>query len=111
MKRDYKLYVQDIIDSLGKIQSYVQNVTGEQFMKDEKLQDAVIRRFEIVGEAIKNVPRVIKQANKEIPWAKISGFRDFMVHSYFIASLRRVWEVATKDAPAIKESFQKIKLV
>jgi uncharacterized protein with HEPN domain len=111
MKRDYKLYVQDAIDSLSKIQGYMEDVSEEQFMKDEKLQDAVIRRFEIVGEAVKNIPRVMKQANKEVPWAKISSFRDFMVHSYFVASLQRIWEIATKDVPAIKENFLKIKVI
>ena len=111
MKRDYKLYIQDIIDSISLIQWYLQNINEEQFIKDVKLQDAVIRRLEIIGEASRNIPLSLKVKNKEIPWAKISLYRDFIVHSYFSASLQRIWEVAKKEMIPLKESFQKIKLV
>lgn len=60
MKRDYKLYIKDIIDSISKIQKYIFNINLEQFKKDERLQDAVIRRIEIIGEAIKNIPPSVR---------------------------------------------------
>ena len=111
MKRDYKLFIDDVINSINIIEKYLRDVSEEQFMKDEKLQDAVIRRLEIIGEASKNIPTVVKQANKEISWTKISGYRDFITHSYFETSLQRVWEVATRELPKLRESFKKIKLV
>jgi len=111
MKRDYKLFIQDIIDSINQIQEYLKNVTEETFMKDIQLQDAVIRRIEIIGEASKNIPRVVKQANKDIPWIKISNYRDFITHSYFTTSMQRIWAVAKKETQKLKESFQRIKLV
>jgi len=111
MNRDYKLFIQDVIDSIDKIQEYLKGITEEQFYKDTKLQDAVVRRLEIIGEAVKNIPQVVKKTNKDIPWAQISNYRDFITHSYFVASSRRVWEVATKEISKMKESFQKIKLL
>ena len=111
MNRDYKLFIQDIIDSINIIQKYVQGINEDQFKKDLKLQDAVIRRLEIIGEATKNIPRSVKEINKEIPWSKISNYRDFIIHSYFGASLQRIWEVAIKDMPKLKESLQRIKLL
>lgn len=75
------------------------------------MQDAVIRRLEIIGEASKNIPRAVKQVNKNIPWIEISGYRDFIVHSYFEASLSRIWKVATAELQNIKENLQKIKLL
>ena len=111
MNRDYKLFIQDVIDSINKIQEYLKGITEEQFKENIQLQDAVIRRLEIIGEASKNIPRSVKQANKNIPWKDISDYRDFITHSYFEASLRRVWEVVTKEIVKIKENFQKIKLL
>lgn len=111
MKRDYKLFIQDIIESINIIQKYVHNITEKQFKKDIKLQDAVIRRLEIIGEASKNIPRAVKEVNKGIPWANISHYRDFIIHSYFEASLQRIWEVATTDITKFKESFENIKLL
>lgn len=111
MKRDYKLYLQDIKDCINKIQEYVKNINEEQFCKDEKLQDAVIRRLEIIGEASSSIPRSLKENNKEIPWYKLSEFRNFISHSYFDASLKRIWEIVKTDIPKLKIQFQNIKLV
>jgi uncharacterized protein with HEPN domain len=80
-------------------------------MKNLQLQDAVIRRIEIIGEASKNIPRAVKQANNDIPWAQISNYRDFITHSYFGASMQRIWVIAKKESPQLKESFQRIKLL
>lgn len=75
------------------------------------MQDAVIRRLEIIGEASKKIPNSVKHINKEIPWMRISSFRDFVVHSYFEASLNRIWIIVKEDLPKIKESLKKIKLL
>lgn len=76
-----------------------------------KLQDAVIRRLEIIGEASKHIPTSVKKVNRDIQWSKISLYRDFITHSYFEASIQRIWEVAKKETPELKERFQKIKLL
>jgi len=111
MNRNYKLFLNDIEESIKQIEEYIKNISEEQFQKDIKLQDAVIRRLEIIGIASKKIPISVKNINKEIPWMKISSFRDFVVHSYFEASLMRIWRLIKEDLPKIKESFKKIKLL
>ena len=111
MKRDYKLFLNDIRESIKQIEEYLNGVTQEQFMKDKQLQDAVARRLEIMGEAVKNVPRSLKIKNKQVDWFEISRFRDFITQAYYEVSLNRIWETLQKRIPAIKESMKDIKLV
>ena len=111
MKRDYKLYINDIKESIKQIEEYLKGVSEEEFTKDKKLQDAVIRRLEIIGEASRNIPRALKEKNKNIPWFEMSQFRDFIVHSYFEASLRRIWIASTTELNEIKEAIKNITLV
>ncbi len=111
MKRNYKLYLNDITESIQNIEEYILNVTEEQFKKDKKLQDAVTRRLEIIGEASRNIPRVLKEKNKHVPWFEMAQFRDFITHSYFQMSIDRIWKAVKKDIPQIKEALKKIILV
>jgi uncharacterized protein with HEPN domain len=111
MKRDYKLYINDIRDSIKQIEEYLQGVSEGEFMKDKKLQDAIVRRIEIIGEASRNIPRSLKEKNKQVPWLKMSQYRDFIIHSYFEASLRRIWINVTIELNEIKEAMKKIALV
>lgn len=110
MKRDYKLYIKDITDSIDLIEIYLHGVSQEEFVNDKEKQDSVIRRLEIIGEASKNIPRVLKEKNKEIPRYDFSQFRDLVTHSYFSTSLIKIWDFA-KRLPSIKKQFQNIKLV
>ena len=111
MKRDYKLYINDIKESIKQIEKYLQGISEEEFKKDKKLQDAVIRRIEVIGEASRNIPRALKEKNKHIPWLKMVQYRDFIVHSYFEASLRRIWITSTTELNEIKEAMKNIALV
>ena len=72
MKRDYKLYLNDIRDSITQIEEYMLSVSEENFKKNKLLQDGVIRRFEIIGEASRNIPRALKEKNKQVPWFDIT---------------------------------------
>lgn len=111
MKRDYKLFINDIKESIKQIEEYTKNISEEQFKKDIKVQDAVIRRIEIIGEASKNIPRSVREINQDINWKELSQFRDFITHSYFEASLNRIWGLVVNRIPKIKESINKIKLL
>lgn len=111
MKRDYKLFINDIRECIQQIEEYLENISEEQFMKRKLLQDAVIRRFEIMGEAIKHIPRALKEKNEHVPWNSISQFRDLIAHSYYEFSLNRIWKSYKEDLPKIKENLKKIKLV
>ncbi len=111
MKRDYKLYLNDIKESIQQIEEYMRGVSEENFRKNKQLQDAVIRRFEIIGEASRNIPRALKEKNKHVPWISMSLFRDLTVHGYFEVSINRVWKVFKDDLPKIKEAINKVSLV
>ncbi len=111
MKRDYKLYLKDIRDSIKQIEEYMQNISEENFKKNKQLQDAVIRRFEIMGEASRNIPRALKEKNKHVPWIEISQFRDLMVHGYFEVSINRIWKAFKDDLAKIKKAIENISFV
>jgi len=74
MKRDYKLYINDIRECIVQIEEYLKNVSEEEFKKNKLIQDAVIRRLEIIGEASKNIPRSLKEKNKQVPWLGYDSF-------------------------------------
>ena len=111
MNRDYKLFIEDIKKSIEQIEKYVRDISEEGFKRDLKIQDAVIRRLEIIGEASKKIPKSVRNVNKHINWEALSRYRDFIVHSYFEASLDRVWNTSTKNIKKIKEALKNLTLV
>src|SRR3989338_9834994 len=107
MKRDIGLFIGDILDNIGDIESFSKGLTEEEFMHNKLKQNAIIRSLEIIGEAVKNVPDSFKEKHSEIPWRKIAEFRDILSHSYFGVSLERVWNVVEKELPELKEAIKK----
>lgn len=91
MKRDYKLFVKDIIDAMESIEEFVGNMTLKELKADEKTSSAVIRKFEVIGEAAKNIPTKIKDKHKDIQWKSMIGMRDRLVHAYFGIDYNLVW--------------------
>jgi uncharacterized protein with HEPN domain len=80
---------------------YVRDIQREAFLQDLKLQDAVIMRLMIVGEASKNVSMEFRASHPEVPWKEIAGFRDILVHQYFRVDKMRVWQILQQDVPAM----------
>jgi len=103
MKRNIKLYLQDIWESTLAIEEYTQNLAEDEFYSNRQVQDAIIRRLEIIGEAVKNVDDDFRNEYPQIPWKKIAGMRDVIAHEYFGVKLERVWDVVRKDLPHIKQ--------
>ena len=103
MKRNRKLYLQDIWESILAIEEYTQTLSEEEFYKTRQVQDAVIRRLEIIGEAVKNIDKDFRNKYPDIPWKKIAGLRDVVIHEYFGVKLERVWSVIKRDLPDLKQ--------
>ena len=109
MKRSILLYLEDIIESIEKIEEYTRGLDEDDFKEDSKLQDAVMRRIGIIGEAVKNIPLKITSKYPDIPWKEIAGMKDFLIHSYFNANIERIWKVIEDDLPSLKESILNVK--
>ena len=111
MTRDYKLYLNDIKESIQDIEKYMGTISQTDFNKNKQLQDAVTRRLEIIGEASRNIPSSLKESTKHMPWSDMSQFRNFISHSYFEIGNLTIWKTVKEKLPLIKEGLNKIKLV
>ena len=92
-KRNPKLLVEDILESCHKIMEYTQGMSFEEFIADSKTIDAVVRNFEIIGEAANRLPEDFKDLHQDIDWFRIRGFRNRIVHDYFGIDYSIVWQI------------------
>jgi len=104
--REYKLYLTDIIAAMESIERFVEGMTFEEFQRDDKTFSAVIRKFEIIGEASRNIPDEIKQKHPSVPWKEMSGMRDRLIHGYFGVDSNLVWLTVKNRMPAAKKMIQ-----
>ncbi len=103
MKRDIKSCIEDILESCLKIEEYTKEVSENDFYENTQIQDAVLRRLEVMGEAAKSIPQEMRDKYPQIPWKNIAGMRDVLIHTYFGVNIRRVWKVVKVDIPTVKE--------
>ncbi|MCP5053704.1 MAG: DUF86 domain-containing protein [bacterium] len=107
-KRNISLYTKDILDSINKIEEFVNGMDFDEFLNDDKTSSAVIRKLEIIGEAVKQLPDQIKKNNTEIPWKEMAGMRDKLIHWYFGVDYEVVWNVVTEELPQLKGLLNEI---
>jgi len=108
MKRDYMLYINDILDSILKIEEFVSDMNYKEFVDDDKTSSAVVRKLEIIGEATKNIPKEIRMKYKEIPWSDIARMRDKIIHFYFGVDYEIVWKVIKERLPEVKQQIKRV---
>ncbi len=96
-------YFNDIITTIDKIESFVGDISKDEFAVDEKTQFAVIRGLEIIGEAAKKIPRESQEEYPKVPWKELAGMRDKLIHAYFGVNIEIVWITVKKDLPEIKK--------
>lgn len=108
MIRDDRVYLSHIIDALHQINEYTDKLDYDDFMAARVVQDAVIRQFEIVGEATKNLSEVFRARYPDIPWKDLAGFRDKLIHQYFGVDISLVWRSVVDDLPILLKELGKI---
>jgi uncharacterized protein with HEPN domain len=108
MTRDLNVYIEDILESLKLITDYVREIDEDEFYNNIQIQDAVIRRFEIIGEATKQVPHNLRSQYPHIPWRKMAGLRDVLIHQYFGVNIERVWKMIKNELDMIKNDIPEL---
>lgn len=106
--RDYRLYVKDILESAEAIEQFVEDMDFDKFRTDDKTTSAVIRKFEIIGEAAKHVPDTIRDKYPTIAWKEKAGMRDKLIHFYMGIKYELVWQTIKDVIPRIKPVLRQI---
>ena len=110
MKRDERLFIEDILENIELILKSTSGVSREKFESNRLLIDATIRRVEIIGEAVKNISEKTKKEHPKIEWRKIAGSRDIFVHAYFGINLDKIWNIIKNDLSVLKKEISRIEL-
>jgi uncharacterized protein with HEPN domain len=104
---DFEL-LEDMLDSINRILTYTKEMTYEQFSKSLLIQDAVVRNFQILGEATKSLPAPLKAKHPQIPWSKVARFRDKLIHHYSGINYDIVWEISKDSLPGLHKQIKKV---
>ena len=108
MNNEFLDYVEDILDAMDKVEILLQDVTREQFEADFRINFAVVRALEIIGEATKRLPMALRDQYPHIPWKDMAGMRDRMVHGYDAVNLKIVWKTVKQRIPTVEPQIRRI---
>lgn len=106
MKKDPNIFLTHILESIDAIEEYLRGVTEEKFHTSREKQDLVVRRLEIIGEAAKNIPEDFRKQYNTIPWKKMMGMRDVMIHQYFGINYNIVWDTTKNLLPKLRKQIE-----
>ncbi len=102
MQRELKTYIEDIITAIDKIEKYTLGMVKDDLIRNELVQDAVVRNLEVIGETVKKIPDDVRSSYKDIPWKKIAGLRDILIHEYFGINMNIIWDVIESKLKPLK---------
>ena len=108
MPRDYRLYLDDMLEAIGRIRRHVGAMDFIAFKADEKTVDAVIRNLEVIGEAARNVPDPLRQSWPETEWRKIVALRNILIHDYFGVNLEIIWDIVQHKLDGLESTCRKL---
>jgi len=108
MPRDYRIYLEDILEATRKVRAYTNNLSKAAFLEDDKTFDAVVRNLEIIGEAAKSIPENVRAGAPGIEWKKIAGLRDILIHEYFGIDGEIVWDIAQHKLPDLETAVKQL---
>lgn len=108
MPRDYRVYLDDIVEAAARISDYIRGLDIEGLKNDRKTLDAIVRNLEVIGEATKGIPDEVRSRYPDIEWKKIAGLRDILIHQYFGIDVNIVWDVIKNKLPLFERQVKSI---
>lgn len=108
--REVTFRILDILYAIEKIQRFSKGMTLTQFKKNELAIDAIVRNFEVIGEASKSIPKIVKRSYPDVPWEQMNGMRNILIHEYFGVDVKIVWNTAKKSLPQLEKQLKQILL-
>lgn len=108
MIKDYRVYIEDIAEAIRKIEKFTENLDYESFVNTPIIIDAVIRNFEVLGEAAVKIPPEIRSKYKQVPWVEMAGMRNKLIHEYSRVNNQILWKTIISDLPLLKIAMSNI---
>jgi len=107
-RKDPVLFLEDILEAMKKIERYTKDKDIEEFRSDPMMVDAILRNLEVIGEASTNLSSEFREKNPDIPWKRMIGLRNIVIHEYFGVDLNIIWRIVTKDLPETKPLIENL---
>jgi uncharacterized protein with HEPN domain len=104
--RSPTLYLEDILEAMAWVETYIKGMTYEEFLEEHRTMDAVLRNLQIIGEAARSVPQEVRDLYSEIPWHRMIGLRNITIHEYFGVDLSIIWRIITHNLPETKPQIE-----